>query len=145
MMRRLQQLLCTAFVATLAWQSLPVTTDTADAEYGWEGRRRISYQYSKDLFYNQYVGPGPGTAAAEMFVSPLPVPEHVGHMYNTYQPFYPNEYLYHHKRSYYNYHPGAGWTRTNATYHTKHAWWAGDICCGANPFDLSCLLDSWCP
>ncbi len=109
-MRRLQQFVITAAIAVVAWQSLPTTTDTADAEYGWEGRRRISYQHSKDLFYNQYVGPGAGTAAAEMYVSPLPVPERVGHTYGTYQPFYPNEYLYRHKRSYYNYHPGAGWT-----------------------------------
>jgi hypothetical protein len=145
-MRRLQKFVALAVIAVTAWHCLPITASTADAEYGWEGRRRISYQYSKDLFYNQYVGPGPGAAAAEMYVSPLPVPEHVGHMYNTYQPFYPNEYLYHHKRSYYNYHPGAGWTRTNARYHTNCCWWCPDVCCGASHFlNLDCLLDCCTP
>lgn len=145
-MRRLRTIVFTIAVAAIAWQSLPVTSSDADAEYGWEGRRRISYQYSKDLFYNQYVGPGPGTAAAEMYVAPLPVPQHVGHTYGTYQPFYPNEYLYRHKRSYYNYHRGAGWTRTNARYGTDCCWWKRDICCGAaHCFDFSALLDCCTP
>lgn len=144
-MRCLKQLVFTAVVAAIAWQSLPVTSDTADAEYGWNGRRRISYQHSKDLFYNQYVGPGPGRAAAEMYTSPMPVPAHVGHMYNTYQPFYPNEYLYQHTRSYYNYHPGAGWTRTNARYGSSHCWFCRDICSGTcNLLDWDAILHC-CP
>ena len=73
---------------------------------------RIRYQQPSDLFYNHYVGPGPGGVPAQMYVSPQPVPPHVGHMYNTYQPFYPHEMMYHHKRSWYTYHAGAGWTRT---------------------------------
>ncbi len=115
-----------AVVAAIAWQSLP----TAQADYGWEGKRRISYQHSKDLFYNQYVGPGPGGVPAEMNVSPMPVPERVGHMYGTYQPFYPHEYLYRHDRSWYSYNQGAGWTRTNVRYRTGGGWWK-DLCCGA--------------
>lgn len=143
-MRRLQHYVFTALLTVIAWQSMPLATDTADAEYGWDGRRRISYQYSKDLFYNQYVGPGPGAAAAEMYPAPMPVPENVGHTYYTYQPFYPNEYLYRHHRSYYNYHPGCGWTRTNARYHTDKCWYKGQIACqAAGIVDWSCLLD-WC-
>lgn len=145
-MRRLQQLLCTVALAMAAWQSLPTNAFAGEASYGWNGRRRISYQHSKDLFYNQYVGPGPGRAAAEMYVSPLPVPARVGHTYNTYQPFYPNEYLYPHTRSYYNYHPGAGWTRTNARYHTKCCWWKPEICRQACCYyDLGCLLNDCFP
>lgn len=141
-MRRLQQLVSTAVIAVVAWQTLSINPSTADAEYGWEGRRRISYQHSKDLFYNQYVGPGPGQAAAEMYVSPLPVPEHVGHTYGTYQPFYPNEYLYRHTRSYYNYHPGAGWTRTNARYRTDCCWWNPEVCRQAfGYYSIGGLLD----
>lgn len=41
-----------------------------------------------------------------MYPAPLPVPPHVGHTYFTYQPFYPHEMLYEHKRTYYRYHPG---------------------------------------
>ena len=126
-MRSLQKFALSAVVAVVAWQSLPVTTDSADAEYGWNGRRQISYQYSKDLFYNQYVAPGPSGVPAAMYVSPQPVPAHVGHTYGTYQPFYPNEYLYKHQRSYYNYAPGAGWTRTTARYGTKAGWWVPGV------------------
>lgn len=53
-----------------------------------------------DLFYNYYV---PGNPPAQAFLSPRPSPPLVGHTYITYQPFYPNEYLYHHHRSYARY------------------------------------------
>jgi hypothetical protein len=51
-----------------------------------------------DLFYNYYV---PGNPPAQAFLSPRPTPPLVGHTYVTYQPFYPNEFLYHHHRTYY--------------------------------------------
>jgi hypothetical protein len=70
-----------------------------------------------DLFYNYYIGPGCGTAAAEMYPSPLPTPPLVGHTYYTYQPFYPQEWLYHHHRDYHHYYDyGRGLNRT-------HVWW----------------------
>lgn len=131
MHHHLLRLFTVATVAATVWPCLPVSSGTAHADYGWEGRRRISYQYSKDLFYNQYVGPGPGGVPAEMYVSPMPVPEHVGHTWGTYQPFYPHEYLYRHHRSWYNYHPGAGWTRTKVRYRTGFAGWADDFVYGA--------------
>jgi hypothetical protein len=53
-----------------------------------------------DLFYNYYV---PGNPPAQAFLSPRPTPPLVGHTYITYQPFYPNEFLYHHKRTYARY------------------------------------------
>ncbi|MGI9456468.1 MAG: hypothetical protein ACR2NU_07895 [Aeoliella sp.] len=136
-MPRVSRLLTMAVVVAIAWQCLP----TAQADYGWEGKRKISYQHSKDLFYNQYVGPGPNGVPAEMNVSPMPVPERVGHTYGTYQPFYPHEYLYRHKRAWYNYHQGAGWTRTNVRYGTGCGWW-NDLCCGCkNCCDVSGILD----
>jgi len=100
----------------------------AELKAGWDGKRRISYQQQKDLFYNYYAQPGPyNGAAAGMYVSPRPVPARVGHTYVTYQPYMPHEFLYKHKRAYYTHTPGAGWRRTNVRYGT---------------FGLR--LDNWC-
>ncbi len=101
---------------------------SAQFKPGWDGKRHISYQQQKDLFYNYYAQPGPfNGAAAEMYVSPRPVPPFVGHTWGTYQPFYPHEFLYRHQRGYYTYNRGAGWRRTNVRYGT----------CGLR-------LDNWC-
>jgi hypothetical protein len=81
-------------------------------------RRTISYQDKTDLFYNYYEGPDPSGAAAAMYVSPRPVPVHVGHTYTTYQPLMPHEYLYAHTRSHYAHVPGAGWSRAKIRYRT---------------------------
>ena len=54
-------------------------------------RKTISYQSKNDLFYNYYEGPNPNGVTAGMYVSPLPVPPHVGHTYTTYQPLMPHE------------------------------------------------------
>ena len=56
---------------------------------GWDGKRHISYQQQKDLFYNYYAQPGPyNGAAAGMYVCPRPVPANVGHTWVTYQPLH---------------------------------------------------------
>ena len=71
-----------------------------------------------DLFANYYVGPSVyGGVPAQMYVSPLPVPPHVGQTYITYQPLMPHEFLYRHHRTYYRYYPGG--------FHnvTKVHWW----------------------
>ena len=87
--------------------------------HGWDGKRRVSYQQQKDLFYNYYAQPGPYyNTPGKMYVSPLPVPPNVGHTYVSYQPFMPHEYTYGHRRSYYTYNRGSGWTRTNVRYGT---------------------------
>lgn len=112
------RLVATLVVLGVAWQCLPVHSGEAAAAYGWEGTRQISRQDPKDLFYNYYVGPEPSGTAAQLYVSPLPVPEHVGHTYGTYQPFYPHEYLYGHKRYYHTHNTGSGWTRTAVRYNT---------------------------
>ncbi|HMO85014.1 MAG TPA: hypothetical protein PKC18_08870 [Lacipirellulaceae bacterium] len=88
----------------------------AAVEGAW--RRTISYQDKKDLFYNFYEGPDPSGTAAAMYVSPRPVPAHVGHTYTTYQPLMPHEYLYRHTRSHYAHVPGAGWSRAKVRYRT---------------------------
>ena len=89
---------------------------TQAAEGTWQ--RVISYQDKRDLFANYYVGPQPSGTAAQMYVSPLPVPANVGHTYTTYQPLMPHEYLYKHTRSHYAYTPGAGWSRAKIRYRT---------------------------
>jgi hypothetical protein len=110
-------------------------TAAAHAEHvmkaGWDGKRHISYQQQKDLFYNYYAQPGPyNGAAAQMYICPKPVPAHVGHTFVTYQPFMPHEFMYHHKRAYYTHTPGAGWRRTNVRYSTcgiRAQNWLSDI------------------
>ncbi len=119
-----------AIVAVLAGLCFPLIA-RAELKAGWNGKRHISYQQQKDLFYNYYAQPGPyNGAAAEMYVAPLPVPPHVGHTWVTYQPFIPHEYLYKHKRAYYTYNRGAGWRRTNVRYGTfglRHQDWAAKL------------------
>lgn len=77
------------------------------------------YEYGRaDLFYNFYVPPTCGGVGAQLYPAPLPVPYHVGHVYHTYQPLMPHEFLYKHHRSYHRYYDeGRGLTRTSVT------WW----------------------
>ncbi|WP_235908593.1 hypothetical protein [Roseiconus nitratireducens] len=75
------------------------------------------YDHS-DLFYNYYTQGNCNRANAQMYISPLPVPHFVGHTYFTYQPFYPEEYLYWHKNRFHNsYDNGRGMNRTRAVYY----------------------------
>lgn len=104
---------------TLVTAALGLLAATSEASNGWNGKRRISHQRPNDLFYNSYVGPNPSGTAAQMYISPVPVPAHVGHTYTTYQPFMPHEMMYRHHRSYYTHNAGSGWTRTNVRYHTS--------------------------
>ncbi|MEO1618259.1 MAG: hypothetical protein AAFV88_20565 [Planctomycetota bacterium] len=71
-----------------------------------------------DLFYNFYSKGNCNSANAQMYISPLPVPHFVGHTFNTYQPFYPHEFMYWHKNKYHNtYDNGRGMNRTRALYY----------------------------
>lgn len=93
-----------------------LSSDVSAYEGHW--KRVISYQNKSDLFANYQVGPNPSGTAAEMYISPRPVPPHVGHTYTTYQPLMPHELMYKHCRSHYAYTPGAGWTRSKVRYCT---------------------------
>jgi hypothetical protein len=54
-----------------------------------------------------------GGYPAQLYVSPRPVPPHVGHTYITYQPLMPHEFMYKHHRTYHQYYDnGRGLTRT---------------------------------
>jgi len=80
--------------------------------------------YSRpDLFYNYYVPPVgcstyPGAVGAQLYVSPRPVPPHVGHTYITYQPLLPQEFLYQHRRTYWRDHGPHG-----SVTKTRVSWW----------------------
>jgi hypothetical protein len=65
------------------------------------------------LFYNYYVGGNCGSIPAAMYPSPMPTPPVVGHTYFTYQPFYPHEFMYAHRRTYHHHYDyNRGLTRT---------------------------------
>lgn len=70
-----------------------------------------------DLFYNFYAHGPCGGYPAQMYVSPKPVPPHVGHTYITYQPLMPHEFMYKHHRTYHQYYDGGrGLTRAKVIY-----------------------------
>lgn len=72
-----------------------------------------------DLFYNHFTQGQSNRSNAQMYVSPMPVPPNVGHTFNTYQPFYPEELLYWHKDRYHShYDNGRGMNRTRAMYYS---------------------------
>lgn len=88
------------------------TASNGDCQYRWYGQ--------PDLFYNYYVPPTCGGLGAELYLSPRPVPPHVGHTYITYQPLMPHEFMYHHHRTYHRYYnSGQGLTRTCVRYGTS--------------------------
>ncbi len=66
-----------------------------------------SQQLDFNLFQNFYTPQGPSISTAAMYNAPHPVPYWVGTSMYTYQPFYPHEHLYQHKKNYYNYYGSA--------------------------------------
>ena len=70
----------------------------------------MAYQYGPgtselefNLFQNFYTQPGTSVSSAAMYNAPHPVPYSVGQSHYTYQPFYPHQHLYAHKKNYYTY------------------------------------------
>ena len=102
----LRKILCAPVAGALIALTLLAVSSPREAKAG-----------QPDLFFNFYSQPNRcGGVPAQLYISPLPVPPHVGHTYITYQPLMPNEYLYKHKRVYYRYHPDGGHTVTRV-------WW----------------------
>ncbi len=60
-----------------------------------------------NLFQNFYTPQGTSLTTAAMYNAPQPVPYWVGGSHYTYQPFYPHQQLYWHKKNYYNYYATA--------------------------------------
>lgn len=80
-------------------------------------QRPIDYG-TPDLFYNFYPDTTSSQTGAEMYISPRPVPAHVGHTYITYQPLMPHQFLYPHHHSYQRYYEnGRGLTRASVTHY----------------------------
>ena len=81
------------------------TCSAGDCQYRFYGQ--------PDLFYNYYAWPSCSGVGAELYISPRPVPPHVGHVFITYQPLMPHEFLYQHHRTYHRYYNGGqGLNRT---------------------------------
>jgi len=81
------------------------------------GNCQYRYYGQPDLFYNYYTWNNCGAIPAALYVSPRPVPPHVGHTYITYQPLYPHEFMYTHHRTYHRYYNGGqGLNRTSVHY-----------------------------
>jgi hypothetical protein len=81
-----------------------------DCNYRWYGQ--------PDLFYNYYAWPSCTGVGAELYISPRPVPPHVGHTFITYQPLMPHEFLYTHHRTYHRYYNGGqGLNRTHVKWY----------------------------
>ncbi|MFZ5830850.1 MAG: hypothetical protein ACOY3P_12215 [Planctomycetota bacterium] len=74
------------------------------AAVDWTNLHYGRYGQTSDLFPQYYSPPGYGGQAAELYVSPRPVPPFVGHTWITYQPLLPHEFMYPHCRTYTRYH-----------------------------------------
>jgi hypothetical protein len=103
--------------------ALCITTQ-ASAQQGWVGPGQSVTPYGtigdgyQPLFHNYFVRGASNQATAGLYISPRPVPGWVGHTYNTYQPFWPHEFLYQHKDTYHSYYDqGRGLNRTSAHYY----------------------------
>jgi hypothetical protein len=71
------------------------------------------------LFSNYYQAGACGGVPAKMYISPIPVPQLVGHTYITNEALMPHEQLYPHHRHYYRYtNEGRGLTRTSVHYYS---------------------------
>jgi len=70
----------------------------------------------QEPYANYYVGPDSRGLAAQLYPTPLPTPAWVGHTYVTYPALAPQEFMYHHQRTYLSWKPESGWTRTKVVY-----------------------------
>ena len=85
---------------------------------GWVGDCQYRWYGQPDLFYNYYAWPSCTGVGAELYVSPRPVPPHVGHTFITYQPLMPHEFMYEHHRTYHRYYNGGqGLNRTHVKWY----------------------------
>lgn len=79
---------------------------------------RYWQQTTAPLYSNYYVHPyACGGVPAQLYLSPVPTPAHVGHTRITNQAMMPHEYMYRHHRTYYKWHRNGGnFTRTKVWY-----------------------------
>lgn len=87
----------------------PGTCPGGNCSYRWYGQ--------PNLFGNYYTWNNCGATPAALYVSPRPIPPHVGWTWITYQPLYPHEFMYTHHRTYHRYYNGGqGLNRTSVRY-----------------------------
>lgn len=92
-------------------------TATAGAQPCCPWHRPLTEESQGDVFYNYYQ-PGNSGSPTGAFPAPYPTPAVTGHVYYTYQPFMPNEWLYMHHRGYHqSYNNGMGLNRTKVVWH----------------------------
>jgi hypothetical protein len=88
------------------------------------GECQYRFYGQPDLFYNYYAWPSCTGLGSELYLSPRPVPPHVGNTYITYQPLMPHEFLYTHHRTYHRYYNGGqGLNRTCVHYRASLLPW----------------------
>ncbi len=102
MMVKLMRIALVAAAVTAVWS---LSGNEASAQNG--------FIRNNGLFAQYYVPPGPSGVSAPLYPAPRPTPPFVGHTWITYEPLYPQEFLYRHSRTYYTINPGAGVTRTH--------------------------------
>ena len=109
---------CGVFLLPVSMASAQECCNAAPARQAHCERCQQPDRYTGDLFYNYYSKASCGAQAAQLYVSPLPVPPLVGHTYITYQPLMPHEFLYKHHRTYHSfYNGGRGLNRTAISWH----------------------------
>ncbi len=134
-MRRISKIRAAAMMAlslgVTAMSANTLRAQCADGSCGTSSYSRGGYQsVSQDsfahllgrgtqpLFENYFTQGNANQATAGMYMSPTGIPGWVGHTYNTYQPFYPHQYLYQHHDRYHSYYDqGTGLNRTHAKYY----------------------------
>jgi hypothetical protein len=105
----------TGLLSLLAVICLTATAVGQQQRHPWI--QPLTEESQPDVFYNLYQ-PGNGGMPAAAFPAPLPTPPVVGHVYYTYQPFMPNEWMYAHHRTYHqSYNNGMGLNRTKVLWH----------------------------
>ncbi len=92
-------MLKTCVVATAALMAVCMTAGTVSAQYAG--------QFDNSLFLQYYANGAASQTTAGMYPAPHPVPyQTVGGAHYTYQPLYPHEMMWQHKRNYYNFYAG---------------------------------------
>lgn len=113
MVRKLLYALAAAVAVTLV-----ADANSAQAQEYYPGWWHPWRQTTAPIFSNYYVAPPTsGGVPAQLYVSPLPTPYHVGHTHVTNQAFQPHEMLYKHQRTYY------AWHNRGGNYTKTRVWW----------------------
>lgn len=88
-------MMAAAALVVMCWMAGPVA-----AQYG-------AGQFDNSMFLQYYANGAASQTSAGLYPAPHPVPyQNVGGAHYTYQPLYPHEMMWQHKRNYYNFYAG---------------------------------------